>query len=91
MSFKVSRGMIYSSPCRVNLIISFSATIKQQMDWPMTDREFLIGFETNNARLLTDQKIRTRDMYCTFDKAIRHKMSNVSSADGQCQQRKLNE
>jgi len=44
---------------------------------------------TNNAGLLVDQKIRTRDMYHTVDKAIRHTMSTISSADGHCQQRKL--
>jgi len=45
----------------------------------------------NNAGLLADQKVRTRDQYYTFDKAIRHTMSRISSADGHCQQRKVNE
>jgi len=47
--------------------------------------------KTNNAELSTDQDIRTRDSYHTVDKAIRHKMSNVSSADGHYRQRKLKE
>jgi len=46
---------------------------------------------TDNAELITDQDIRTRDNYHTVDKAIRYKMSNVSSADGHHQQRKLKE
>jgi len=46
---------------------------------------------TYNAELSTDQNIRARDNYHIVDKAIRHKMSNVSSADGHYQQRKLKE
>jgi len=47
--------------------------------------------KTDNAGLLKDQKVRTRDRYYTVDKAIRHTMSAISSADGHCQQRKVNE
>jgi len=43
----------------------------------------------HNAGLVVDQKAWTRDRYHTVDKAIRHKMSTISSADGHCQQRKL--
>jgi len=46
---------------------------------------------SHNAGLLTDQKVRTRDRYYTVDKAIRHTMSTISSADGHCQKRKLRE
>jgi len=46
---------------------------------------------TNNAGLMADQKVMTRDKYNTVDKAIRHTMSTISSADGQWEGRKLNE
>jgi len=44
---------------------------------------------TNNAGLSVVQKVRTRDKYHTVDKAIRHKTSTISSADGNYQLRKL--
>jgi len=44
--------------------------------------------QSYNAGLVLDQKIRTRDMYRNVDKAIRHTISTISSADGNCQQRK---
>jgi len=46
---------------------------------------------SNKASLSDDQTVRTRDKYHTVDKAIRHKMSTISSADGYCRQRKLKE
>jgi len=46
---------------------------------------------TDNAGLSIDQKVRTQYKYHTVDKAIRHKMSTISSADGHYQQRKLKE
>jgi len=48
-------------------------------------------FNTNNAGLMDDQKVMTRDNYNNVDKAIRHTMSTISSADGQWEGRKLNE
>jgi len=41
------------------------------------------AISTYNGILSTDQKIKTRDKYHTVDTAIRHKMSTISSADGQ--------
>jgi len=44
---------------------------------------------THNVGLSTVQKARARDKYYTVEKAIRHTMSTISSADGHCQQRNL--
>jgi len=49
--------------------------------------KFSVG--TDNASLMIDQKVRPRHRYHTVDKAIRHTMSMISSADGHCQQRRL--